>query len=322
MDEDLLQSGLLKDVVSNDIAARLRSAGIYTPQGLAFHTISELAEILPGVSEHKLKEILKVAWKVVGGWPTPVSKLELRRETYTTGCSELDHVLGGGYETGALTEIAGPFGTGKTQACFTAAAVNLALNPEIEAVFIDSEGTFELSRIEQILNARGYKDQIDSVSNRIHYSQIFNRDHYCTLIEEILDKFISDHKGVRLLLVDGIIGPLRAELTGREHLAERQQLLNHILRKLLNAARAYNLAVIFTNQVVGSPTQKAPWELDYSPAGGHILAHAPNTRILLRKAKENTRIAKIHDSPKIADTEVAFQITEAGIENYKPKKET
>lgn len=39
----------------------------------------------------------------------------------TTGCRELDKILGGGIETGSLTEISGESSTGKTQLCHTLA---------------------------------------------------------------------------------------------------------------------------------------------------------------------------------------------------------
>ena len=37
----------------------------------------------------------------------------------TTGSKELDKLLGGGIETGSITEIFGEFRTGKTQICHT-----------------------------------------------------------------------------------------------------------------------------------------------------------------------------------------------------------
>lgn len=40
----------------------------------------------------------------------------------TTGSRELDKLLGGGIETGSITEIFGEFRTGKTQICHTLAA--------------------------------------------------------------------------------------------------------------------------------------------------------------------------------------------------------
>jgi DNA repair protein RAD51 len=39
----------------------------------------------------------------------------------TTGSKELDKLLGGGIETGSITEIFGEFRTGKTQLCLTLA---------------------------------------------------------------------------------------------------------------------------------------------------------------------------------------------------------
>lgn len=39
----------------------------------------------------------------------------------TTGSKELDKLLGGGIETGSITEIFGEFRTGKTQLCHTLA---------------------------------------------------------------------------------------------------------------------------------------------------------------------------------------------------------
>lgn len=39
----------------------------------------------------------------------------------TTGSKELDRLLGGGIETGSITEIFGEFRTGKTQICHTLA---------------------------------------------------------------------------------------------------------------------------------------------------------------------------------------------------------
>ena len=47
--------------------------------------------------------------------------------------------------------------------------------------------------------------------------------------------------------------------------------------------------------------------------GGHVLAHASDTRIMLRKGKGDTRVGKITDSPWRAEQEAQYQITEGGI---------
>jgi DNA repair protein RAD51 len=73
-----------------------------------------------GISEQKaqkLKEVIKSNDLVSLGFQTATSRMESLKETVyiSTGSSDLDALLGGGIETGSLTEIFGEFRTGKTQ---------------------------------------------------------------------------------------------------------------------------------------------------------------------------------------------------------------
>jgi len=54
-----------------------------------------------------------------------------------------------------------------------------------------------------------------------------------------------------------------------------------------------------TNQVMSDPGASALFSGadGRKPAGGHVLAHASTTRILLRKGRGEERVAKIVDSP-------------------------
>jgi meiotic recombination protein DMC1 len=49
------------------------------------------------------------------------------------------------------------------------------------------------------------------------------------------------------------------------------------------------------------------------PIGGHILAHASQTRMFLRKGKGEQRVCKIWDSPTVPESECLFQLSEGGI---------
>lgn len=62
----------------------------------------------------------------------------------------------------------------------------------------------------------------------------------------------------------------------------------------LNAANAMK-----TNQVQSDPGASALFAgVDgRKPVGGHVLAHASTTRVLLRKGRGEERVAKIIDSP-------------------------
>lgn len=55
------------------------------------------------------------------GFTTATIVAEQRGEiiNISTGCKELDAVLEGGIETGAITEMYGEFRSGKTQLCHT-----------------------------------------------------------------------------------------------------------------------------------------------------------------------------------------------------------
>jgi DNA repair protein RAD51 len=53
------------------------------------------------------------------------------------------------------------------------------------------------------------------------------------------------------------------------------------------------------------------------PIGGHIIAHASQTRLALRKGRGESRILKIEDSPMLPQSECTFAITNDGIDDYK-----
>ena len=64
-------------------------------------------------------------------------------------------------------------------------------------------------------------------------------------------------------------------------------------------AEEFNVCVLMTNQVQSDPGASALFAGadGRKPVGGHILAHASTTRVLLRKGRGEERVAKIQDSP-------------------------
>jgi DNA repair protein RAD51 len=48
------------------------------------------------------------------------------------------------------------------------------------------------------------------------------------------------------------------------------------------------------------------------PAGGNIMAHAPTTRVHLKKGKAEQRIAKLVDSPCIPEADALYMISSKG----------
>ncbi|MCJ1280967.1 Meiotic recombination protein dmc1 [Xylographa opegraphella] len=107
----------------------------------------------------------------------------------------------------------------------------------------------------------------------------------------------------------------RVDYCGRGELADRQQKLNQFLSKLAHVAEEFNVCVLMTNQVQSDPGANALFASadGRKPVGGHILAHASTTRVLLRKGRGDERVAKIQDSPDCPEREATYIITTGGI---------
>ena len=302
------------DGVGRITAQKLRAAGFYSVRDLAFASAHELAVVLG--SEERAIAIIRAAQKLVNRgeeFITARALFEKRKnlEYISTGVRSLDDLLEGGVEVGSITELIGEFGAGKTQLCHQL-AVMVQLPKEkgglnARALYIDTEGTFRPERIIQIARAK----QLDpeKTLENIIYARAYNSDHQMLLVDEA-KKYIES-QNIRLIIVDSLINHFRAEYPGRENLASRQQKLNRHISQLHRLASLYNLAVVVTNQVMSSPD--IFFGNPMKPAGGNIMAHGCTYRIWLRKAKEGKRIARIIDSPKHAEKEVAFAITEDGV---------
>jgi len=135
----------------------------------------------------------------------------------TTGSAKLDSFLKGGIETQAITEIAGEFGSGKSQICYTlCVTANMSLDKKGlggNVIFIDTENTFRLERIFQIAEHSGISEP-DEILRRIYVCKIYNTSHLETIIQD-LGKSIEEYRA-KLVIVDSII----ALHTGRGTLAE------------------------------------------------------------------------------------------------------
>ncbi len=79
------------------------------------------------------------------------------------------------------------------------------------------------------------------------------------------------------------------------------------------------VAVVVTNQVVaqvdsGPSLFSGP---EVKPIGGNIMAHAPTTRLSLRKGRGEERVCKVVPSRCLAEQEARFQIALEGVSDVK-----
>ncbi|CAG62268.1 uncharacterized protein GVI51_L12045 [Nakaseomyces glabratus] len=296
---------------------KLKGSGIYTVNTVQSTTRRNLVKI-KGLSEVKVEKIKEAANKLVKvGFVPATVQMDLRQKviSISTGSKQLDSVLGGGIMTMSITEVFGEFRCGKTQMshtlCVTAQLPKSMGGGEGKVAFIDTEGTFRPERIKQI--AERYDLDPDSCLENITYARALNSEHQMELVEQLGEELSSG--SYTLIIVDSIMANFRVDYCGRGELNERQQKLNQHLFKLNRLAEEFNLAVFMTNQVQSDPGASALFASadGRKPVGGHVLAHASATRILLRKGRGDERVAKLQDSPDMPERECVYVIGEGGI---------
>jgi DNA repair protein RadA len=309
---EVIEAGALEGVASTTIK-KLHKAGLVTLESIAVTPPREIVELTGMGVDTAIKVNTMARLQVDPGFVSASDLLETRKHMMKckTGSHEFDRIMGGGIETGVITEFIGEFGSGKTQICYTLSV--LAQRPAEEGglggriCVIDTEGTFLPERIVQIAQSRGYDPQ--EILSNVLIARAYNSDHQIMLVKN-LPQVCQEHD-VKLVIVDSMIGHFRGEYIGRGTLAERQQKIGGVLGNLLRVAEAFNLAVVLTNQVQAKPDQA--YGDPNKPAGGHVMAHACTHRVYLRKGRANTRLVQVIDSPYLPEEKIRIAVTEAGI---------
>lgn len=295
---------------------KLADAGFTTVESIAFATKKSINEV-KGISEAKADKIIAAAGNYVPMGFCSASDYHQQRQDIiylSTGSTELDKLLGGGIETGSVTEMFGEFRTGKTQLCHTlAVACQLPVEQggaDGKCLWIDTEGTFRPERIVPIAERFGLDP--NEVMDNIAYARAYNTDHQSQLL--VMASAMMAESRYALLIVDSSTNLYRTDYSGRGELSARQMHLGQFLRNLQRLADEFGIAVVITNQVVAQVDGASMFVSDpKKPIGGNIMAHASQTRLYLRKGRGETRICKIYDSPSLPEAEATFQISNGGI---------
>lgn len=314
--EELESYGINKQDIN-----KLKSGGYHTIEAIAHSTLKKLTDV-KGISEQKaakLKDIIKVNQLVPLGFQTASSRLEGMKNliSISTGSKDLDNLLGGGIETGSLTEIFGEFRTGKTQICHTL-CVNCQRpldqgGAEGKAIYVDTEGTFRPQKLVAI--AERYSMNPEEVLDNVICARAHNSEQQMELLADAA-ALMSDSR-YALLIVDSATALFRSDYVGRGELSDRQIQLGQFLRQLTRLAEEFGIAVVLTNQVVANPDGMSFAKDNVKPIGGNIIAHASTTRLKFKKGRGDNRVCTIFDSPTLPESECQFSIGPAGVEDAK-----
>jgi len=294
-------------------AEKLKGVGYDNLLSIAVASPGELVDAA-GVTELAARKMINAARDALEmGFESADQILKKREhiEKITTGSKSFDAVLGGGIETGAITEIFSEFGGGKTQMAHIFAVNIQKMKGEKDpvAVYIDTENTFRPERIKQLADGAGVDPKL--VLKHVKVARAYNSDHQMLLTEKVEELIKKQNLNVKLVIVDSLTAHFRAEFIGRGTLAERQQKLNKHMHALLKLADQYNVAVYVTNQVMSKPD--VFFGDPTAAIGGHIVAHASTFRIYMRKGKKGSRVAKLVDSPNLPESEASFYVEESGL---------
>jgi len=294
-------------------AEKLISAGYDSFESIAVASPMELVAVA-GLGEGTAIKAIKAARDSLEmGFESAEKILERRKliARLTTGSKELDELLGGGIESQSITEVYGMFAAGKSQWCFQLSV--LAQLPRDKGglggnvLYIDTENSFRPERVEQVARYRGLDPE--EVMKNIFVARAYNSNHQMLLADKAAE--IIKEKNIKLVIVDSLTSQFRSEFVGRGQLSDRQQKLNTHMRLLQKIAELYNIVVFVTNQVMSRPDVLFGDPTD--AIGGNVVKHASKTRIYLRKGSGSKRIAKLVDSPSLADGEAIYQVNEHGI---------
>ena len=308
---------LQENGINNSDINKLKEAGFNSLESLSYTARKNLTTI-KGFSEAKIDKIIKIVDEILNYKIQPSTVALQKRKKLsriTSGSKELDTLLGGGFESDSITELFGEFRTGKTQICHTL-CVTCQLpksdgGGEGKAIYIDTEGTFRPEKLALIAERFGL-DPKETIEN-VYYARAYNSDHQQRLLVQVC-ALMCEQK-FSLLIVDSATALYRTDYTGRAELSNRQISLGRFLRNLQKIADEHKIVVVITNQVVATVDGNAFGGNDKKPIGGHIMAHACQTRLYLKKGLKQNRICKIYDSPSLPEAEASYSITDRGIDD-------
>lgn len=230
----------------------------------------------------------------------------IKIKKYTSGCRRLDELLGGGFESGTVTQLFGGAGSGKTNICLQLAVETVKRGKKV--IFIDSEG-FSAERFKQIAG-----DDAKKLAEDIIIYEPMDFEQQYSAIKD-LEKVLKENIG--MIILDSATIFYRSELAHESQISryddERsialiRELANQVAH-LLVLARKYDVAVIITNQIYTDIDNN-----QFRPLGGNMIEHLSKNIIQLEKIKNGRRRASIRKHRSRAEgVSCEFVLTQDGV---------
>lgn len=301
---------------------RLNEAGIYTKRDVLVFGYVDVAEITNMKRDDASKAVAYCRKALVDAGDqqkmemTALELLEERKNVkrYKTGSEALDALIGGGIESKAITEIAGPFASGKTQISHSMTVSVLQEEPEGTVVYLDTEGTCRPERMLEMATSRGLSEEdAKKILDRVVIQKIQDSAHQVLTIQNI--SHIVKEMKVKMMIIDSGTSKFRQMHAELGDQGRKFRLMNKMVGILLNIADVHDIPILFINQVYDSIEA---WE-GLKQYGGNVIGHAMTYRISLRR-KSKVWVATATDFPHMPKDDAEFVIKDRGIADMPKKK--
>jgi len=201
----------------------------------------------------------------------PASELPERRQVYT-GVKSIDSTFP--FYVGSVYGFAGKPGAGKTRLMYTLAVSAIAQYGG-NIVIYDYDKSFS----KQLLVRIGQKFGVQDVLHRTYlprYDLLYTVEFFKSIPAQV--KYLMSSSDVRVVIIDTITVARKMLWPGREHLAEAQQYMGHVINSLKSIGG--DMLVLIGIQVMQRPDQMGRIEYIGGPTLGHavemfMLRHHP-----------------------------------------------
>ncbi len=214
-----------------------------------------------------------------------------------TGSKCLDSILGGGVETGTVTQFYGPSGSGKTTICLMLAKSTVTMGYKV--AYIDTEGVSP-ERVRQIFGC-------ESLFSNVYVHEVYQFKEQSLALKEA-DK-LCRKENVKLVIVDSFTSLYRSELEDESRQVKVKRELTTQLTFLLGIARKYDLASVITNQMFTDVKTG-----EDKPLGGMSIDHLSKVIVALERTGDMRRARLIKHRWLKEGRACEFRITNKGIE--------
>lgn len=254
----------------------------------------------------------------------------------TSGCALIDKFLGGGIQTGQVTELYGESSTGKSNFAFQLVLM-AQLPPEkgglsSGAIYFCTSKSFSRERLVQLCRS------FSELHPELNHTDVCEKIYIVEVLDLAKQTFILRHQvpilmkehNIRLLVMDSIAANFRMQDEGLTNL-DRARVIFETGEILHSIALNFEAVVLVLNEVAGNLSKSKVTRIaadthsksietsirencfEYIPALGAAFSVVVNSRIRLHRSLQGQRSMHILFSPQAPPASCSFSLDEGGI---------